>query len=295
MKTSTTAPTDWTAGSLLNWTARFLAEKGVEYPRLDAEVLLSHVLNCQRIDLYGNRHDEQASEETKRDYRVLIRRRLEGCPVAYLVGRKEFFSLAFEVSPAVLIPRPDSETLVVAALERGRELTQPRIIDIGTGSGNLAVSLAKNLPTALVTATDKSSDALDVARRNAARHEVAERIRFLGGDLFEQVPEGETFDVIVSNPPYIPAADIAGLPVGVRDYEPHSALDGGPDGFSVFERLVEAARNRLVVNGQLLIEIGSPQEARARAVLAGYSEYQLDSTLYDYSRHPRVVRAHRHG
>ncbi len=291
MKTTPTPPANWTVGGLLDWTAKFLAEKGVEFPRLDAEVLLSHVLQCKRIDLYGGRFGETASEETRNQYRTLIRRRLEGCPVAYLVGRKEFFSLALEVSPAVLIPRPDSETLVVAALEAAKNIPAPAILDVGTGSGNLAVALAKNLPAAGVMATDVSPAALEVARRNAEKHGVAERVRFLGGDLYDAVPAGETFDLLVSNPPYIPTLDIAGLAVGVRDYEPHAALDGGPDGFAVFERLVRQARTFLKPQGHLFIEIGSPQEARAREILAACPEYRLDATLYDHSGHPRVVRA----
>jgi release factor glutamine methyltransferase len=291
MKATSPPPADWTVGGLLTWTAQFLAEKGVEFPRLDAEVLLSEVLHCKRIDLYGSRYAETASEEARSQFRTLIRRRLEGCPVAYLVGRKEFFSLALEVTPAVLIPRPDSETLVVATLERAKELASPTILDIGTGSGNVAVALAKNHPGARVTATDISPEALAVAQRNAETHGVAERVRFLRGALLDAVPAEERFDVIVSNPPYIPSGDIASLAVGVRDYEPHTALDGGPDGFAVFERLVNAARRRLAEGGQLLIEIGAPQEARARAIIAAYPEYQLDATLYDHSGHPRVVRA----
>jgi release factor glutamine methyltransferase len=290
MNTTPTPPAQWTVGGLLNWTAQFLTEKDVEFPRLDAEVLLSHVLQCRRIDLYGTRYAEPAGEEARSNYRSLIRLRLEGCPVAYLVGRKEFFSLSLEVTPAVLIPRPDSETLVVAALEYAKELTAPQILDVGTGSGNLAVALAKNLPGAQVTATDLSSEALAVAQRNAEKHGVGERVRLLEGNLYGPVPAGEVFDLIVSNPPYIPTADIATLAVGVRDYEPHVALDGGPNGFTVFENLVRQARQFLNFNGQLLIEIGSPQEARAREILNAYPEYQLDTTLYDHSGHPRVVR-----
>jgi release factor glutamine methyltransferase len=291
MKTTSTPPASWTVGGLLTWTAQFLADKGVEFPRLDAEVLLSEVLHCKRIDLYGSRYAEAASEETRSNYRTLIRRRLEGCPVAYLVGRKEFFSLVLEVTPAVLIPRPDSETLVVAALERAKELTSPTILDIGTGSGNLAVALAKNHPGARVTATDISSEALAVARRNAEKHGVVERVRLACGDLFADVPAEETFDLIVSNPPYIPSGDISSLAGGVRNYEPHTALDGGPHGFALYERLVNGARYNLAPGGQLLIEIGAPQEARARKIIAAYPAYQLDATLYDHSGHPRVVRA----
>src|SRR6266513_96850 len=142
--TPTATPTQtWTVGSLLDWTANYLAQKGCESPRVDAEVLLAHVLGCKRIDLYGLRHAEAAEDAVRQRYRDLIRRRIEGCPVAYLVGRKEFFSLEFEVSPAVLIPRPDSELAVMECLALAKPQASPRIIDIGTGSGNLAVALAK--------------------------------------------------------------------------------------------------------------------------------------------------------
>src|SRR5437868_10610717 len=150
----------WTLGALLDWTAKHLAQKGAEFPRLDAEVLLAHAAGCKRIDLYGLRFAEDASPDVRQRYKELIRRRLEGCPVAYLVGRKEFFGLEFEVSPAVLIPRPDSEHVVLECLALAKGMASTRIIDIGTGSGNLAVSIAKNLPPAHVIATDESAGAL---------------------------------------------------------------------------------------------------------------------------------------
>src|SRR5262249_34073491 len=150
----------WTLGALLDWTAKYLAQKGVEFPRLDAEVLLAHAAGCKRIDLYGFRFGETATPDVRQRYKELIRRRLEGCPVAYLVGRKEFFALELEVTPAVLIPRPDSESVVTACLELAKKLPQPRIVDIGTGSGNLAVAVAKNHETAALTAIDRSNDAL---------------------------------------------------------------------------------------------------------------------------------------
>src|SRR5262245_29819212 len=163
----------WTLGGLLNWTAKHLAQKGAEFPRLDAEVLLAHAVGCKRIDLYGLLFAEEASADVRQKYRELIRRRVEGCPVAYLVGKKEFHGLEFEVSPAVLIPRPDSEHLVLECLALARAPATPRILDIGTGSGNLAVTLAKSLRSAQVTATDQSADALKMATANAARHGVS--------------------------------------------------------------------------------------------------------------------------
>jgi release factor glutamine methyltransferase len=283
----------WTIGGLLNWTAKHLAAKGVEYPRLDAEVLLAHVLGCQRVDLYGLRFGEAAGEEVRKRYKELIRRRLEGCPVAYLVGRKEFFKLELEVGPAVLIPRPDSEVLVLECLDLAKKLPAPRFLDIGTGSGNLPVAVARQHAGAQVTTVDVSPDALAVARRNAARHGVEGRVRFLGGDLFAPLPAGEAFDFVISNPPYIPHADLAGLPAGVRDYEPHLALDGGPDGFAVFDRLVAGAADLLAPGGWLLVEIGAPQEGRARQRMEADGRYELGPTVRDFSGHPRVLRARR--
>jgi len=264
----------WTVTRLLDWTAQYLAQKGVESPRLDAEVLLAHCLGWSRIDLYA-RYDQTPSEEVRKQYKVLIGRRLEGCPVAYLVGRKEFFGLTLEVSPAVLIPRPESEYVVMECLRLAKDMPEPRVLDIGTGSGNLAV-----------------------AKRNAERHKVSNRIQFLNGDLYEPLSEpvasatGESqFDFVLSNPPYIPHEDISNLPRGVRDYEPHLALDGGPGGFTVFDRLIAGAPKYLKAGGYLIVEIGSPQEKPARERLAALGQYELGETIRDGAGHPRVLRA----
>src|SRR5437868_3984539 len=189
----------WSIGALLDWTAKHLAKKGSEYPRLDAEVLLAFALGCKRIDLY-TRYAETAPEDVRQRYRDLIRRRVEGCPVAYLVGRKEFFSLQFEITPAVLIPRPDTEFVVLECLRLARGMTEPRLLDLGTGSGNIAVSVAHQHKSARVTAVDRSAAALAVAARNAAMHGVDERIRFVEGDLFSALLRTEPFDFILSNP-----------------------------------------------------------------------------------------------
>jgi release factor glutamine methyltransferase len=283
----------WTVGSLLNWTATFLAQKGCESPRVDAEVLLAHALGCKRIDLYGMRHAEPAPDDVRQRYKDLIRKRVEGCPVAYLVGRKEFFSLELEVNPAVLIPRPDSEVAVMECLALAKAQAAPRILDIGAGSGNLAIAIARRHPGAQVTAVDISEDALAVARRNAEKHGVANRIAFLKGDLFAPFTGSEPFDFIVSNPPYIPTPDLPGLPPGVRDYEPRLALDGGPDGYQVFQKLVAAARQYLREGGWLIVEIGAPQEAEARNRIGQFAEYELSPTIRDFSGHPRVLKARR--
>jgi release factor glutamine methyltransferase len=224
-------------------------------------------------------------------YRELIRRRVEGCPVAYLVGYKEFFSLRLEVGPEVLIPRPDSELAVSECLRLAKGLAEPRVLDIGTGSGNLAIAVARNHKGARVTAVDLSPGALAVAGRNAAKHGVADRVRFLGGDLFAAVPAGERFDFILSNPPYIPRDEIPKLAPGVRDYEPHLALDGGASGYEVLERLAAGAQEHLQPGGYLIVEIGSPQEGAARERLKAHAGYELAPTVHDYSGHPRVLVA----
>ncbi len=283
----------WTIGSLLDWTAAFLLKKGAASPRLDAEVLLASVLACRRIELY-TRHTEPATEDVRERYRELIRRRTEGCPVAYLVGQKEFFSLTFEVDSAVLIPRPDSEHVVLECLRLAKGMPAPRILDLGVGSGNLSVALAVHLKTATVVAVDLSAAALAVAQRNAGTHGVAQRIQFRPGDLFGPLEAGEHFDFVVSNPPYIPTGDIPTLEVGVVGYEPKLALDGGADGFAVFDRILAGARSILNANGSLILEIGTPQHEEVRRRFGAFAEYELAETIYDGSRHPRVLRAKRH-
>jgi release factor glutamine methyltransferase len=283
----------WTLGALLDWTGKHLAQKGSESPRLDAEVLLAHVVGCKRIDLYGMRHGEEATPDVRQRYKDLIRRRIEGAPVAYLVGKKEFYGLDFAVGPAVLIPRPDTEHLLTEALAEAKKLTTPRVIDIGVGSGCVAVTLAKKLPAADVTATDLSPEALAQAKTNADKHGVLSRIRFVLGDLLTPIDAAERFDVIASNPPYIATEDLPKLPVGVREFEPRMALDGGPGGYGALERLAEQARAFLKPGGFLIVEIGAPQEKRAREIMQRYSEYRLGPTIFDHSGHPRVLKAQR--
>jgi release factor glutamine methyltransferase len=287
---ASTEQSTWSIGALLDWTARYLAKKGSEYPRLDAEVLLAHALECRRIDLY-TRYEEAASEVGRSRFRELVRQRVEGCPVAYLVGRKEFFSLPLEVNPAVLIPRPESEFVVLECLRLAKGLPEPHVLDIGTGSGNLAVTVAHQHRGARVTAVDRSPEAVAVAAGNAARHGVADRIRFLAGDLFDPIPPGERFDFILSNPPYIAHEDLERLPPGVRNYEPLLALDGGPGGFAVFDRLVAEAGQYLVPGGYVIVEIGAPQHEPARQRILALGQYDLGETIFDGSRHPRVLCA----
>ena len=282
----------WTVGRLLGWTTDWLATKGSDSPRLDAEVLLAHVRGCQRILLY-TAFDTPVADAERARFRELVKRRAEGEPVAYLVGSREFFSLPFTVSPAVLVPRPETEGLVVRVIDLCRTAAAPRIIDVGTGSGAIAVALARHLPRAAFTATDVSADALAVARGNAARHGVAERIAFVSCDLLDEPAAAGPWDVIVSNPPYVRADEFAALPRDVRDHEPRGALVAGPRGVELVERLASAAATRLVPGGWLVVEIGPAVVVAAEAALAAQSGLEPGPTLKDLAGLPRIVQARR--
>lgn len=284
----------WTVARLLQWTREHLQQKGIESARLCAEILLAHAMGCERIRLY-TQFDQVPSESVLTPFRDLVRKAAGGVPIAYLIGQKEFFSLPFEVSPAVLIPRPETEILVerVVALVRKERDGTARIVDIGTGSGCIAISLAKHLPQATVAASDVSDAALETARRNAERHGVAERIDFRAGDLFApwSADDAAAFDVVVSNPPYV-ATENAPLEPQVREHEPATALFAGADGLDVIRRLVADAPRRLAAGGELLMEIGFDQAEAVRALLtaAGWSNIE---TYRDHAGIERVFRARR--
>jgi release factor glutamine methyltransferase len=279
----------WTVRRLLEWTEDFLRKKGFESPRLEAQILLAHALGCKKIDLYV-RHEEEPADDRRAAFREMIKKRAEGMPVAYLVGHREFYSLEFAVNPAVLIPRPETETLVMEALRRLKPLDSPRVLDLGTGSGAIAVAIAKHQKGAKVTAVDVSAIALTVAASNAQRHGVADRITFLQGDLFNPVA-GQTFDLVVSNPPYIADAEFAALDVGVRDFEPRSALAGGPDGLDFYRRIAAGVANLLAPGGAVLVEIGAAQEAAVRELFADCLD--PGPSFKDAAGRPRVVTANR--
>jgi len=246
---------------VLRWTTSRFEERGLATPRLDAEILVAHALGVPRLQLYVQ-FDRPLLPPELAAIRELVKRRQGGEAVAYAVGKKEFYGLEFEVDARVLVPRPDTETLVDEALERiGRAPTPdavppPRIADVGTGSGAIAVALAKQRPDAAVFAADVSPDALAVARANAARHGVA--ITFVEGDLAEPLRAHAPFDLVAANLPYVRTGDIAGLAPEVRA-EPVGALDGGPDGLDLVRRLVAAAPALLAPGGALVLEIGAGQ------------------------------------
>ncbi|MFM7249502.1 MAG: peptide chain release factor N(5)-glutamine methyltransferase [Planctomycetaceae bacterium] len=282
----------WTVGRLLGWTTDWLGARGSDSARLDAEVLLAFARGCPRIALY-TAFDEEVDEACRARFRDLVRRRGEGEPVAYLVGNKEFFSLPLDVSAAVLVPRPETEGLVVRALDLCRPLEAPRIADVGTGSGAVAVALAKHLPRAGIVATDISAEALAVARRNLERHGVAARVVTVHCDLLDEPRAAGPFDVIVSNPPYVREDEFDALPRDVRLHEPRAALVAGPTGVEVVERLAAAAVERLAPGGWLLVEIGPSTATAAAACLARHESLEPGPTIADGAGLPRIVQARR--
>jgi release factor glutamine methyltransferase len=289
---SSAAP--WTVGRLLQWTADFLKQRGADSPRLDAEILLAEALGCQRIQLY-TAFEEVPGEEKRTAFRELVKQRAEGMPVAYLVGRREFYSLSFKVRPGVLIPRPETELIVVTVLDLVKQfaIPAPSIGDVGTGSGILAVTLAKHLPGARVVATDTSKTALEVAAENGRQHGVADRIEFVECDLLSGVVAAATFDFVVSNPPYVSAAEYEKLPRDVKCYEPREALLAGAKGTEVIERLLPQAVARLRPGGHVLIEISPMIHGAVQELLAAAPSLQPGPTVKDLARLPRVVQAKR--
>ena len=286
----------WTVLRLLEWTTDFFKQRGSEAPRLDAEVLLAHARECSRVELYTAFADVP-SDEQRIAFRELVLRRGEGMPVAQLVGYREFYSLRFRVNESVLIPRPETEHVVIEALDCAKEMqisARPlQIADVGTGSGAIAVTLAKHLPNAKVTAIDESDEALKIAIWNAEEHQVESQISFIDGDLLAAVQSPEKFDLICSNPPYISEAEFAELPKTVRDYEPRGALVSGPDGTEVIKRLLGESYNRLHGGGRLIIEL-SPMIADACADLAGQISELTDLRfIKDLAGHRRVMSLRR--
>jgi release factor glutamine methyltransferase len=287
---------DWTIGRLLQWTADYLKQHGSESPRLEAEVLLAHARGCKRIELYTSFSDP-APDELRTKFRELVRRRAEGAPVAYLVGHREFYSLDFLVTPDVLIPRPETELIVLTALEtikaRGAQPSGIRVADVGTGSGVIAITIARQSPQARVTALDVSPAALGIARQNADRLGVSDRVELVESDLLAALPREARFDVIASNPPYVSTAEFAELARDVKAYEPELALLAGPTGTSVIERLVPQAAEQLSPGGSLLLEISPMLQQSVEALLQADGRFESIKAHKDSSGLVRVLQARR--
>ncbi len=290
----------WTIQGLLAWTAKFFAEKGIDTPRLDAEVLLAHALGESRIDLYL-RFERTVGPEALSVFKEFVQRRARREPVAYITGRREFYSIPLHVGPDVLIPRPETEHVVERALAEAHRLAllDPfqtlRILDVGTGSGNIAVALARHLPRARIVATDRSRGALSVARKNALSSlgPNAGGIRFLQADLLSPLHSQKArFDLIVSNPPYVPSAEREHLPEEVRGHEPWWALDGGPDGMQILRTLIAAAPSCLAKGGVLICEIGEGQKEPLVAFANQTGCFASVQVADDYAGKPRVLVAY---
>ena len=281
-----------TARKILHEATRDFEAVGIPSARLDAEVLLSFCLGRDRLDFLKN-PEMRITKIQQTDFKKLIARRLLWEPVAYITGRKEFWSFTLEVNNTVLIPRPDTEILVEEALNICRKINSSgiNILDMGTGSGAIALALAKEMPHAKIVATDISSAALTVARKNARNLGLKNQIDFRPGNLFE--PVDYFFDIIVCNPPYISAQEYEKLPAGVKDYEPQDALLAGKKGTEFYEKLIYQTEGYLKKNGWILLEIGATQEAAVRKIIEASGIFDSIGVQTDYAGLPRVIRARR--
>ena len=285
----------WTVGDLLNWTRAHFRDGGLDSPRLTAELLLSHALGCRRIDLYA-RFDETVDEAGRARFRDLVRRRDARVPVAYLTGTAHFLTLEVQVDERVMAPRPETETLVTAFADR--VAAAGTVADVGTGSGVIAIALARRHADLRVAAIDVSADALAVARENVARYGLADRVTLIEGDLLAPLMDGASereIAAVVANPPYVSEADLAAAEPEVREHEPRIALDGGPDGLRVIRRLIEQAPRALAGGGWLLMEIGAGQADAVQNHLEQQGAWQGIARVRDYGGHERVIVARLRG
>jgi release factor glutamine methyltransferase len=283
-------PEQWTVRRILEWTTAHLSKYGSESPRLDAEILLAHARKCKRIELY-TRFDEVLTEAQRAAMRELVQRRAKAEPVAYLVGHREFYGLPFRVSADVLIPRPDTETLVMELLTLAKPVESPRVLDVGTGSGCIAVAVAVHLKSAALTAIEISEAALELAKVNAAANKVLEQITFLPGGGLSPLSAGAEFDFIVSNPPYIAESEFDQLQPDVRLHEPKLALVSGADGLDLVRSLIEESPRHLVPGGGLLMEIAPEQAQAVEQLFLSDGRYENVRILKDLSGQARVIAA----
>jgi len=287
----------WTIAHLLQWTTDYFKNRGIRTPRLDAEVLLAHVLKIERVDLYIN-FDKPIEAEERDIYRAMVRRRALREPVAYIIGRKEFYSLTFTVNQSVLIPRPETELLVEHSLVHAQTMvdrgTSPRILDIGTGSGAIILTIAARIPQADCVGLDIALPALDVARQNAAVLGLVGRVIFLEADTFPLLGAGsKPYDIIVANPPYIRSDALETLEPEIRLYEPRRALDGGRDGLDCYRKIVAGSFKNLSKIGILLLEVDDLVAADVMGLLEHTGRFDDIHCYRDLAGQQRVVSAYR--
>lgn len=287
-------PERWTIRKVLSWCAKDFAQRGIDTARLDAELLVAFGLGLRRIDLYMD-FDRPLQKSELAQVRALVARRRRREPVAYILGEREFFKRGFEVGPDVLIPRPDTETLVEAALAHVPQDAAVRVLDLCTGSGAVAVSLAAERSAARVDATDISQDALRIAARNAERHGVAERVSFYEGDLFAALPAPDAYDVVTCNPPYVRLQEWEELAPEIREHEPRAALVAERDGLAFYERLCEEAPRWLAEGGVIVVEVGDGQASRVEETFVGTGMFTEIRFHRDLRGVCRVVEAARAG
>jgi release factor glutamine methyltransferase len=290
--TAAPAPS-WTTRKLLDWIAQAFADRDLDSPRLSAEILVSHILQCDRLRLYMD-PDRPAAPDEREALRTLVKRALAHEPIQYLTGTAWFFGLPFHSDKRALIPRPSTETIVEQVLQHARRSDagpMRSIADLCTGSGCVAIALAKNLPEARIIATDLSEDALELAKENADRHAVADRIDFRQGHLLEPLA-AETFDAITANPPYIPDHEWAAIEPNVKDHEPHLALKGGPEGLDLVRPLLESVKTHLRPGGWAVVETAACH-ARDAAAIAERAGLTNIAVLQDHESLDRVIAAQR--
>jgi release factor glutamine methyltransferase len=289
MTAAMTEKPTWTVGALLRWATDDFRARGIESSRLDAELLLASALHSTRVQLIVESARPLDADELAR-FRELVKRRRAREPVAYLLGEREFYGRTFRVDARVLVPRPDTETLVEVALARTKACSMSmRALDVCTGSGCVAVTLARERPTSRVVGADASAGALEVARANALRLG-AYNVAFREADLFEGLAPLGPFDVVVANPPYIPSGELESLPPEIRLFEPRGAVDGGADGLTLVRRVVAEARPLLAPGGVLAVEVGAGQAPAVEALLRA-GPYVAVEVARDYGRVERVVSA----
>jgi len=297
-KNATTANTQWTIIKLIRWATSYLKTHDIDSPRATGEILLAHALKVNRIDLYLN-YDQPLVAEELNTFKILIKRRIRREPVAYILGAKEFWSLDLTITQDVLIPRPETECLVEVALNllsKTPSLPSQRILDLGTGSGAIVLALVSQQPRHVYFASDYFKKAAELASRNAGQHDFSGRIHFFVGDWLSPLnPEKSNFDMIVSNPPYIPSQVIGKLQPEIQRFEPVAALNGDQDGLACFRKIIGSAHNYLKPHGVLLLEIGHEQKDDVFRIASNCDVYDDFNHTKDYGGHDRVVWMRKRG